>query len=63
MDIGALPPEIRSGRMYSGPGYGSMPAAAAAWDGLAADGGPPLMPLDPPSSDAFALTRVNWRGG
>ena len=37
MDFGALPPEINSGRMYTGPGCGSMLAAAAAWDGLAAD--------------------------
>jgi PPE-repeat protein len=36
MDFGALPPEINSGRMYSGAGSGSMLAAAAAWDGLAA---------------------------
>jgi PPE-repeat protein len=36
MDFGALPPEISSGRMYTGPGSGSMLAAAAAWDGLAA---------------------------
>ena len=37
MDFGALPPEINSGRMYSGPGCGSMLGAAAAWDELAAD--------------------------
>ncbi|HZS20034.1 PPE family protein [Mycobacterium heckeshornense] len=37
MDFGALPPEINSGRMYAGPGSGPMLAAAAAWDGLAAD--------------------------
>src|SRR5262249_32339733 len=36
-DFGALPPEINSGRMYSGPGSGSMMAAASAWDGLAAE--------------------------
>lgn len=35
LDFGALPPEINSGRIYSGPGSGSMTAAAAAWDGLA----------------------------
>ncbi|OBH53789.1 PPE family protein [Mycobacterium sp. E2479] len=37
MDFGALPPEINSGRMYSGPGCGSMLAAAAGWGALAAD--------------------------
>jgi PPE-repeat protein len=35
MDYGALPPEINSGRMYTGPGSGSMLTAAAAWDQLA----------------------------
>jgi PPE-repeat protein len=37
MDFGALPPEINSTRMYSGPGSAPMLAAAAAWDGLAAE--------------------------
>lgn len=36
MNFGALPPEINSGRMYSGPGSGSMMAATAAWETLAA---------------------------
>jgi len=35
-DFVALPPEINSARMYAGPRSGSMWAAAAAWDGLAA---------------------------
>jgi PPE-repeat protein len=36
VDYGALTPEINSARMYAGPGSGSMLAASAAWDGLAA---------------------------
>jgi PPE-repeat protein len=36
MDFAALPPEINSVRMYTGPGSGPMLAAATAWDGLAA---------------------------
>jgi PPE-repeat protein len=37
MFYAAFPPEFNSGRMYTGPGSGSMRAAAAAWDGLAAE--------------------------
>ncbi len=37
IDFGALPPEVNSGRMYAGPGAGSMLAAAAGWNGLAAE--------------------------
>lgn len=37
MDFAALPPEINSSRMYSGPGAGSMLAAAVSWDELAAE--------------------------
>ncbi|OBJ03774.1 hypothetical protein A5660_20135 [Mycobacterium alsense] len=37
MDYGLLPPEINSGRMYTGPGAGSLVAAAAGWGELAAD--------------------------
>ncbi|HXA90737.1 MAG TPA: PPE domain-containing protein [Mycobacterium sp.] len=35
MGFGALPPEINSARMYSGPRAGSMLDAADAWDRLA----------------------------
>ncbi len=37
MDFAAVPPEINSARIYSGPGSGPMVAAAAAWAALAAD--------------------------
>jgi len=37
MDFGALPPEVNSGRIYSGPGSVPLLAAAAAWDGLATE--------------------------
>ena len=37
LDFGLLPPEINSGRMYSGPGPGPLLAAAEAWDSLASD--------------------------
>lgn len=75
MDFGALPPELNSARMYAGPGSGSMLAAAAAWDGLAAElgsaasfyrsviagltGGPWLGPASVSMAAAAAPT---WRG-
>ena len=37
MDFAMLAPEINSGRMYAGPGAGTMLAAASAWDGLATE--------------------------
>ena len=35
-DYGLLPPEINSGRIYTGPGSASLAASAAAWQTLAA---------------------------
>lgn len=37
MDFAFLPPEVNSGRMYTGPGAAPLLAAAAAWDALAAE--------------------------
>jgi PPE-repeat protein len=37
MFYGAFPPEFNSGRMYSGPGAGSLVAAATAWENLATE--------------------------
>jgi PPE-repeat protein len=37
LDFGALPPEVNSGRMYTGAGSAPLLAAAAAWDALAGE--------------------------
>ena len=37
MDFGALPPEVNSGRMYTGPGPATLLAASAGWAALAAE--------------------------
>ncbi|MEZ0384439.1 PPE family protein [Mycobacterium sp. pW045] len=37
LDYGALPPEVNSGRMYTGPGSAPMMSAASAWRTLAAE--------------------------
>lgn len=42
MDYGALPPEVNSLRMYSGPGSGPLLTAASGWGKLAAELGPAI---------------------
>ena len=36
-DFGGLPPEINSGKIYTGPGSAPLLAAASAWDALASE--------------------------
>ncbi len=57
-DFVLLPPETNSARMYAGPRSGSMWAAAAAWDGLAAELGSAA------SSFQSAVSELNgaWQG-
>ena len=58
MDFGGLPPEVNSGRMYAGPGSGPMLAAAAAWDGLAAQ----LHSAAASYESVIASMTAGWRG-
>lgn len=58
MDFGMMPPEINSGRMYAGPGPGSMLTAAAAWDALAAQ----LRSTAASYSSVISGLTVGWRG-
>src|ERR1700689_5972990 len=59
MDFGAFPPEINSGRMYTGPGAGPMLAAAAAWDDLATELGSTAASY---ASTVSSLTGGAWQG-
>lgn len=59
MDFGTLPPEINSGRLYSGPGPASLLAAATAWDGLASELG---FSASGYSSVIANLTSAGWQG-
>jgi PPE-repeat protein len=59
MHFAALPPEVNSGRMYAGPGSGSMLAAAAAWDELANELHTTAADLDSVVSE---LTSEPWQG-
>jgi PPE-repeat protein len=77
-DFGVLPPEINSGRMYSGPGSEPMMVAASAWDELAAElgtaasgygsvideltGGPWVGPSSA-SMVSAVIPYVNWLSG
>jgi PPE-repeat protein len=58
MDFAMLPPEINSGRIYAGPGSGSMVAAAAAWDGLAGE----LRSAAASYSSAISGLTAEWQG-
>src|ERR1700751_3685819 len=59
MDFGALPPEINSGRMYSGPGSGPMLEAPVAWENLA---GELYSAAASYSSVITGVTDGSWRG-
>src|SRR6201995_318033 len=59
MDFAFLPPEINSGRMYTGPGAGPMLAAAAAWDDLAAELSSTAASY---ASAVSSLTSGTWQG-
>ncbi|OBJ10714.1 PPE family protein [Mycobacterium colombiense] len=58
MDFGLLPPEINSGRVYSGPGSAPLLAAAAAWNGLAAE----LHSAAASYGSSISELRTTWRG-
>jgi PPE-repeat protein len=59
LDFGAIPPEVNSGLMYTGPGSGPLMAAAAAWDGVAAELGTATSGY---SSVISELTSAPWIG-
>jgi PPE-repeat protein len=59
MDFAFLPPEINSARMYSGPGSGSLLAAAGSWDSLSAELG---TTAESYASVLSGLTSWQWRG-
>src|SRR3984893_13444760 len=59
MDFAFLPPEINSGRMYTGPGAAPMLAAAAAWDDLATELSSTAASY---ASTVSSLTGGTWQG-
>ncbi|HUH71022.1 MAG TPA: PPE family protein, partial [Mycobacterium sp.] len=60
IDFAALPPEINSARIYSGPGSAPMLAAAAAWNTMAAEMRSAAAAYD---SVVLELTSESWLGG
>jgi PPE-repeat protein len=59
MDYAFFPPEFNSARMYSGPGSGSLLAAAGSWDSLSAELGTTAESYE---SVVSGLTTLHWRG-
>ena len=59
LDYGVLPPEINSGRMWAGPGSGSLAASGAAWQALAAELGSSAAGMQ---AVIAALTTGSWTG-
>jgi PPE-repeat protein len=59
MDYALFPPEINSARMYSGPGAGSLLAAAGSWDSLAAELSTTAETYE---SVVSGLTALHWHG-
>ncbi|GAB1816310.1 PPE family protein, partial [Mycobacterium sp. MUNTM1] len=59
MEFGFLPPEVNSGRMYAGPGSGSLLAAAGSWDSLSAELGITAAVYE---SVLSGLTGLFWHG-
>jgi PPE-repeat protein len=59
MDYAFFPPEFNSARMYSGPGSGSLMAAAGSWDSLSAELGTTAESYD---SVLTSLTTLHWHG-
>jgi PPE-repeat protein len=58
LDFAVLPPEVNSGRMYSGAGPGPMLAAASAWNVLAAE----LQATALGYSSVFSELSARWHG-
>lgn len=57
-DFGALPPEVNSGKIYSGPGSAPLLAAATAWDALASE----LQTTAAGYASTITELASNWQG-